>query len=389
MVFGVCSQIHFSGSQNSEMKKKLLIVVTVPVTMNLILKNQPKYLNDYFEVHIATSSESGFDLIQEREKVPVHRIEMVRGINPLADLKSIWQAICLIKHLNPDIVHSYTPKAGLVAMLSAKLIGVPVRMHTFTGLIFPSKKGLKRLILKMMDRLICFCATHIIPESRGVKRILIDEHITTKPLELIGSGNVAGVDLEFYDPQLFPKGKDTETKNRFVFVGRLHRDKGIKELVEAFEMIGSVAELTLVGDMDEEGMLDDITLSKIRSNRRISWVGFQEDIRPFLADADILVLPSYREGFPNVVLQAGAMGLPCLVTDIPGSNEIIEQDENGWIVPPRDSITLHAAMEKCLTLSNWELDTMGRYAREKISALFEQRTHWDRVNQFYQGLLKK
>ncbi len=369
------------------LKKKLLISTTSPLTINFILKNQPKYLANFYDVELVTSPDDTFEDIALREGVVTHPLKMSRGIDPIKDFLAILKMVWLIKKVRPDIIHSYTPKAGLVTMAAALICRVPLRVHTFTGLVFPTQKGLKRLTLKLIDKFICFCSTNIVPESNGVKNILSKQNVTKKPLVLIGSGNIAGVDIDYFNPKLFPKVKFSNKNIRFLFVGRLHCDKGIKELVHAFSNLSGNVELTLVGDFDEEGSLDEQTLKQIKNNPKIKSVGFQYDIRPFLVNASVLILPSYREGFPNVLLQAGAMAIPCLVTDIPGSNEIIEQNKNGWIIPPKDSAALQEAMEKCMILSNNELDAMGLYAKAKVVELFEKKSHWSRMNDFYRGLL--
>lgn len=368
-------------------KSKLLIITTSPLTINLILKNQPKYLSQFYDVEIATSPDASFECIFAREKVITHAVSMDRGINLVKDIYSIIKMFFLVKKLKPTIVHSYTPKAGLVAMVSSYFCRVPIRIHTFTGLIFPTQTGFKKILIKNVDKLICLFATHIIPESNGVKKILIKENITKKPLALIGHGNIAGVDVDFFNSDEKNFTKKANGKFRFIFVGRLHRDKGIEELITAFDKIGNKAELVLVGDLDQEGQLNKDVLNRIKSNPSINWVGFQHDIRDFLINSDVLILPSYREGFPNVLLQAGAMALPCLVTDIPGSNEIIEENKNGWIIPPGDHNSLLIAIEKCLSISPSELQTMGQYAKKKIHEKFEQKAHWQRMHIFYEGLL--
>lgn len=222
---------------------KLLIVTTVPETLATILRDQPRFLSQRFDVTLATSPGSELTAVVENERVPVELVPMVRGIDVPADVRSIARMARLIRRVKPDAVHSYTPKAGLVAMTAAALCRVPVRIHTFTGLIFPVSSGLKRAVLKWADRLTASCATRVIPEGEGVRRDLERFGITRKPLHVIGYGNIAGVDTSHFssddeDVKRAAQRLAAEiglqgTDRVFCFIGRLHRDKGLKELVQA------------------------------------------------------------------------------------------------------------------------------------------------------------
>lgn len=238
---------------------------------------------------------------------------------------------------------------------------MPIRIHTFTGLIFPSRTGLLKKILIFCDKIICWAATDLYPEGEGVKRDLISFKITNKPLNIIAYGNVNGIDTSYFSPENFTEEDALHLKDKlsikyddfvFLFVGRITREKGINELVQAFEEIclnSNNIKLLLVGPEEyENDLLEEHVLNLINTNTNIVKVGFQLDVRPYFCISDCLVLPSYREGFPNVLLQAGAMGLPCIVTDVNGSNEIIKNDVNGTIVSVKDKSALYEAMQKML-----------------------------------------
>lgn len=371
------------------MKKRLVIITTVPMTLNLILKEQPKFLSQYFDVKLITSNQPGFLDIAKREGVSVYAVNMNRGISPIRDAISLTKMFWLLRKLKPDVVHTYTPKAGLLGMMAAWLCSVPVRVHSFTGIVFTVHMGVKRFILKKIDKIICFCATKVVPEGLGVKAILLENSITKKSLNVIGYGNIAGVDTHFFSNSQTPVlagyarlGELTSSKLTFVFVGRLHADKGMYELVAAFLKMPNDVSLILVGDIDAEGPLDQSLIRTISSHPRIHWVGFQNDIRCFLKISDLLILPSYREGFPNVLLQAGAMELPCIVTDISGCNEVID-GSNGWVVRPRDAEALLDAMQLAYQLDKSDLNMMGKVSRVKIKNRFERSEHWLRMRDFY------
>lgn len=371
--------------------EKLVIVTTVPTTLVSILAQQPKFLAHHFDVALISSPAAELKKVQSTEGVATYAVPMERGINPVKDLISLFKMVKQLRILKPDIVHSYTPKAGLITMLAGFICRVPVRVHTFTGLIFPTSAGIKKKVLIWMDRLICACATTLVPEGNGVKQDLIDYGITSKPLKVIGSGNIAGVDTSFFDKQRII-GKKLHLsllkqfnlpKNAFVFcfVGRFTEDKGVTELLSAFNELSDNAYLLLVGEMDERLPLPPELAQSLTNQLRIHNIGWQNDIRPALAISNVLVLPSYREGFPNTPLQAGAMGVPCIVTDINGSNEIIKPGFNGWIVPPKDINALAEAMRE--SMQSDDLEKLGEHARCNIVEKFERKTHWLNMLNFY------
>lgn len=382
---------------NNGQRLKITLVTTVPDTLASILIGQPNYLAKHFDISLVTGPGSLVERVEKNEGLAVRKVSMNRGISPLKDLISVWSMWRTLRRIRPDIVHSYTPKAGLVAMVSAKLCGVPIRVHTFTGLIFPTATGLKQRILIWVDRLICACATHIVPEGLGVQSDLERYRITGKPLKVIGHGNIAGVDTAHFNPEAIGvHAAAAELRARlklqpqamvFCFVGRLNKDKGITELCAAFDALPEQPHLLLVGGLDHSAPISNDLQEAIKNNPRIHALGFMEDIRPVLHLANVLVLPSYREGFPNVVLQAGSMKLPVIATDINGCNEIIEPGFNGWLVPPRDAKALMQAMQKAMQASDSSLKQMGESARSRVKQWFEQQQHWERMKSFYQGLL--
>lgn len=307
-------------------------------------------------------------------------IAMERHISPVKDIKSLWELCKVFRKVSPVMVHSMTPKAGLLCMIAAWICRVPVRVHTFTGLVFPTSTGLKRKVLMATDWMTCACATHIIPEGEGVKNDLLSNGITKKPIKVLGYGNCRGIDLDWFNNEL-PEVKEAAAKIRkagvftFLFVGRLVGDKGINELIEAFKRLNREhpdTRLLLVGG--KEHNLDPLkpeTLAEIERNKAIESIGQQSDVRPWFAASDCFVFPSYREGFPNVVIEAGAMCLPSIVTDINGSREIIIDGQNGMIIPSKDTDALYGAMKKMIT-NPAMMANMTIAARPLISSRYEQ-----------------
>lgn len=381
------------------MKKiKLFRTSTIPESLNILLKGQLNFLNSHFEVRAISGLSNDLQEVKEREGVKIFPIVMERKISPFKDFISLIKLFLYFRKEKPIIVHSITPKAGLLTMLAGWLAGVPVRIHTFTGLIFPSKKGVIQKILISMDRLLCYCATNIYPEGEGVKNDLIKYKITNKPLKIIANGSVNGVDIFHFSKEQISESQIQGLKQKlniqiddfiYIFVGRLVTDKGINELVKVFSNLKFPnLKLVLVGG--EERELDPLkveTIREIESNKNIISVGFQKDVRPYFAIADVLVFPSYREGFPNVVLQAGAMELPSIVSNISGCNEIIIEGENGVIIPSKN---VERLQEKILFLyqNRSFYQKMKQNTRNMVKSRYEQYLVWNALLEEYQQILK-
>lgn len=375
------------------MKKKVLRITTVPISLKLLLEGQLNMLNRDYEVVAVSSPGKELEEVGKREGVRTEAVCMERRIALVQDFKSLVDLIRLIRKEKPWMVHTMTPKAGLLGMLAARICGVPVRMHTFTGLVFPTATGIKKRLLMLTDRITCACATFINPEGEGVKNDLMRFGITHKELHIIGNGNVNGVDVSYFDrtDEVLCQAESIREEGciTFCFVGRIVGDKGINELVESFvEIIKEfpACRLILVGDF--EGKLDPVmpvVRRIIFENERIVFAGWQDDIRPYLAASDVFVFPSYREGFPNVILQAGAMGLPCIVTDINGSNEIIHDQVNGLIIPPHDKDALWKAMKIMVTDETIRRE-MGDRARNIIINRYDRHLIWDEIQRVYAEL---
>lgn len=375
------------------MKKKVLRIATVPISLNLLLQGQLRMLNEDYEMVAVSSPGKDLEEVGAREGVRTVGIRMERRISPIQDLKSLFALIKLIRKEKPWMVHTMTPKAGLLGMLAARICGVPVRLHLFTGLVFPTSTGLKRRLLMATDKLTCACATFINPEGEGVKRDLERFGITHKELHIVGNGNINGIDMTYFDrtEEVMKKAESIREKDcvTFCFVGRIVGDKGMNELAEAFARLEKEfpsCRLLLVGDFEEK--LDPVSPETKRmflENSRVTFAGWQQDIRPYLAASDIFVFPSYREGFPNVVLQAGAMGLPSIVTDINGSSEIIRDGVNGVIIPPRDTEALWKAMRNMLT-DEAARRKMAANARNLIGSRYDRTFLWQELKKTYKSL---
>lgn len=379
----------------SRKKKKIIRVVTVPQSIGFFEELMMRMKEDGYETVVVSSPGKEMDAFRERHpQEKTIEVPMERHISLTRDVNSLWNMIKVLRKERPYVVHSMTPKAGLLTMIAGRLTGVPVRVHTFTGLVWPTAIGLKRKILMVTDWLTCACATHVIPEGQGVLDDLKNHKVCHKPMKVLGYGNVMGVDMERFNPARFVDMKKDKDVFSYVFVGRIVGDKGINELVEAFVRLNkeySATRLTLVGKY--EANLDPIEpeiLKIIEENPFIDACGprYGDDLLAEYMKSDCFVLPSYREGFPNTVMEAGAMGLPSVVTDINGSREIIIHGENGLIVPSKDVTSLYEAM-KLIMLDTAAYKMMATNARPMIESRFEKSFVQGCLMQFYEDIMKQ
>lgn len=361
------------------MNQKLIRTSTIPTSLKTFLNGSFEALKERYELVLVSSPGEELDELRKKYGVKTIGVPMERRMSPLKDLKSLWGLIKVFHNERPFMVHSMTPKAGLLCMLAAWITRVPRRVHTFTGLVWPTESGLKRRVLMLTDWLTCACATHVIPEGQGVMDDL--RQVTKKPMRVLGYGNVRGVDMEYWSRKNADEEKYNqlrrEDKFTFLFVGRIVQDKGINELAWAFKQLREKYEnvrLLLVGRFEDE--VDPVnaeTRAYIEKCLDIEYLGEQSgaDLLACYAVSDCFVFPSYREGFPNTVLEAGAMDLPSIVTDINGSREIIRDGENGLIVLSKDIKELLESMERMVEDKAMR-ERMAGNARKMVGNRFEQ-----------------
>ena len=381
------------------MMPKLFRVTTVPESLNILLRGQHKFMSiNGFEVIGISSAGNALYEVSQEEEIRVIEINMSRKITPIKDFLSVYNLYKLIKKEKPIIVHSHTPKAGAVAMMAAKIANVPIRLHTVAGLPLMEAKGIKRKLLNFVEKVTYACATKVYPNSKGLYDFIVEEElISSIKMKIIANGSSNGIDTSYFDSERISEKQREEFLTRlniqkkdfvFIFVGRLVGDKGINELIDAFARIkDSNVKLLLVGGLESDlDPLKSETIHEIDKNKNIISVGFQKDVRPYFAISHCLVFPSYREGFPNVVMQAGAMGLPSIVSNINGCNEIIQEGINGSIIPSKDRESLYKVMHKIISDEAWRKQLAGN-ARDIIVSHYEQKLVWDALLIEYRSLL--
>ena len=386
--------------------KKLIRITTVPISFKVLLKGQLRFMaSNGFDVKGVSSEGEELKEVRENEGIVMEAINMSRKITPFQDLKSLWEMWNFLRKEKPQIVHTHTPKAGIIGMLAARLAGVPHRLHTVAGLPLMEATGIKRKILNFVEKLTYSSATRVYPNSKGLYDFILQNHFTqSNKLKIIANGSSNGINTTFFSPAQVSEIEKVALREKlniqsddfvFVFVGRIVSDKGINELIKAFSQLQTAEnneltgiKLLLVGGLESDlDPLNPETLAEINQNKDIISAGFQQDVRPFFAISNVLAFPSYREGFPNVVMQAGAMGLPSIVSDINGCNEIIVEGENGLIIPPKN---VEKLKEKMLTLAkdkNLYTKLKGN-SRRMIENRYEQSVVWNALLEEYEGLLQ-
>lgn len=401
-----------------EQRKKLIRITTVDFAQSDYMKGQNKYMNQYFDVIGAASDTGKLAQVVRDEGVRMVNVPMNRKISPVEDLKAMWNFYRLFRKEKPYIVNSNSPKSSLLSMIAGFFARVPHRIYTVTGLRYQSAHGLLRWILINTERVTCLFANHVVPECQGVTHCLRQDHITGKPLKVIWNGNINGVNTQYFAADAVGEDRTSVRKRLgigeddfvFVFVGRIVHDKGMNELAMAMKRLKGVMEqseskrsvkLLLVGDFETKyGPLEPENEKFLKSDPSVVYAGYVSDVRPFLLAADALSFPSYREGFPNVVLQAGAMGLPSIVTNINGANEVIKDGLNGKIIAapldakgntviengkPLMAESLFKTMEWFVSHPD-EVRRMAGNARSMVQERYEQKDVWKAWAEYYKSL---
>lgn len=380
---------------------RLVRIMTIPISINYILQGQLGYFREQgFDVYSVSAAGPEITSIREREKVRHTTIPFTRKITPLTDLYCLIKLIQFFNQVKPHIVHTQTPKAGLLGMMAAWLCRIPVRVHTVGGMPLMEATGFKRKILYWSEKITYTCAHQVWPNSKALRDFMIQSlQVNESKLNVIGTGSSNGIDTQKFkrSPELMVEAKALRRKHSieseetvFCFVGRLVRDKGVQELTEAFEKLQQkhkTIKLFLLGHYEDS--VDPISerhKQLIANNKNIITTGFSTNVRLYLAASDIFVFPSYREGFPNVVLQACAMELPSIVTNINGSNEIISNLQNGLLIKSKSTDELYTAMQVLLDDKNLR-QKLASNARPAVVDRFDQHYFWNTLKQEYLILL--
>lgn len=359
------------------MKKKICFVVSSTMTVNAFLQEPIRYLSKYYQVYVAVNGSVDALSPSLKKKVTVLPVSIERKISFRHDLRALFQLFCIFRKYNFHSVHSVTPKAGLLAMLAAFLSGVKIRTHTFTGQVWVTSKGLKRWFFKGMDCMIALFATNILVDSASQRQFLLDEKVVSAAKSsVLAQGSISGVDIDRFKPNEKARSKirkELAIDNgafAFLFIGRLNRDKGVLDLAIAFSRIAKKGVHMLIVGPDEAGIQKEMEVLLEHCKEQVHFIGFSDLPEDYMAAADVLCLPSYREGFGSVVIEAAAVGIPAIGSKIYGVEDAIADGYSGLLFPAGNPAELSMCMEK-IVADNEFTKLLGSNARKRV---FEQFT---------------
>lgn len=370
------------------MKKKVALVVSTPITFNVFYKKHIEFLKKEYDITLI----SNFKLDPcNIEGLPMIHVDIMRKPSILSDLLALFQLMSIFKREKFDIVHTTTPKAGLLAQVAACLIGVKSRLHFFTGQVWASKTGYKRELLKIIDKIIGFLPTHLLADSFSQRDFLVAEKIVRKgKIDVLGQGSISGVNLN----KFFPHNKEKLRRELsisldhfvFLFVGRLNKDKGVLDLLRAFEKINKEYHksiLYIVGK-DEENLVSIIQNNKLFNNS-IFYKDFTAVPENYMSLADVFCLPSYREGFGSVIIEAAACGTPSIGSNIYGLSDAIEDNRTGLLYEVGNINALFEKMQILITDKEL-LEKLSKNALDRVKNKFDENFLSDLLLSYYKNL---
>lgn len=371
-----------SITKQSSKPLSLIHVTTVPLTLRFLGGHVQYAQRHGLAVDVISSPGEDLDAFAQKYQVRVHAILMTRQITPLRDLRSLYRLSRKIAELKPAIVHAHTPKAGLLAMLAARISGVPVRIFHMHGLPHVTAKGFRRIAATFSTFAACRLATRVFCVSPSIRSLAIAERLCRPDAIMVpASGSIAGVDTEEFSPARAAGGSAElrrslgipESAFTLGFAGRIAGDKGIGELAEAWSLAAGEdrnLHLVIAGSLEPDDPPSPQALAELQADDRVHFLGWISEVAAFLGLLDVLVLPSYREGLPVVLIEAGAMAVPVIATDIPGCRDVVVDGITGTLVPPRDARRLAEALLRYIHDPEQAV-RHGRAGRERAIEVFQ------------------
>ncbi len=378
-------------------KKKICFVAVIELSVKVFLTAHMRAMTPCFDISVAVNTTDRGFLNSFGVDAMVEPISIERKISLLKDLKALFELYFLFRKNRYDVVHSIMPKSGLLSMIAGFLAGVPVRIHTFTGQVWATRTGIARWCLKMADRLIASCATHVLVDSHSQRNFLVDEKVVSEAKsQVIANGSICGVDAQrfAFDPEARKEMRKefgvSESDIMFLFLGRLTIDKGLLDLAHAFAGLCSrydKARLLVVGP-DEENVKERMLAFCRACAGKLHFVTYTESPEKYMAAADALCLPSYREGFGMTVIEAGSVGIPSVGSRIYGIEDTIEDGVTGLLFPAGDIDALTLGMEKLIADPSL-LSGMGKAAQRRSRLLFSREEVVRAMVKYYKKVLSE
>jgi glycosyltransferase involved in cell wall biosynthesis len=379
--------------------KKIAIVTTVSQSLDVLFPDfYPKLIERGYEV-AGVCSFDGFEKNVEAQGVRVVQVPMLRSINLVSDIYCLIKMYKLLRRERFDLVHYSTPKASLIASVASWLDRVPARLYTCRGLVYTEKKGLKRFVLKLCETISVRLATKVIAISPSLRDVLVADRVAKHgKVEVIGAGSSKGVNLERFELTDEIKAKAIEIRGLagcvtddilIGYCGRITPEKGIRELYQAVSILRVKypnVRLLIVGNQDDRVPLSNKDFDKLKGSEWVSLVGFQHEIVPYLAVLDIFVMPSYREGFGNVNIEAAAMSKPIITTDVIGCKDTVIDGKTGLLVKVKDVETLTSAIESLVT-DDAKRHGMGKAGRRWVEDNFNRNYIWSELFKIYDSMV--
>lgn len=388
------------ADDDSEQYVRLIHITTIAESLGF-LRGQLGYMKARgFEITAISSPGQYLEGFAESEQIEARSVEMSRQITPMADIGSLFRLYRQLRELRPTIVHSHTPKGGLLGSIAALMARVPIRVYHMRGLPMLTATGRRRELLRWTERVACMAAHEVICVSSSLRDVAIAERLCPSwKIKVLASGSGNGVDTERkFDPDVIGASARAATRARLGipkdalvigFLGRLVRDKGVLELLEAWRTLSKELpdlHLFVLGALEQRDAIPANAVDLLTSDPRVHWAGHDWNTPPLYAAMDVVALPTYREGFPNVPLEAAAMQLPIVGTSVPGCVDAIEDGVTGLLVPPRDALALTAALRRYL-LDPELRAAHGAAGRARVRSLFRQEVIWKALHAEYVALL--
>jgi glycosyltransferase involved in cell wall biosynthesis len=371
--------------------KTVCFVSTIAWPINVYIRPYVKRISEEFKVIIAADGAVELSRAQYPRVDRFAQVDIRRKVNFWMDCVAFIQLVKLFRRARPYCVHSIMPKAGLLSMTAAVVAGVPVRFHTFTGQVWSNREGLVRFFLMQLDKIIASAATKVLADSESQRHFLISNKIVSpRKIIVLGNGSVVGVNTDRFRPSTERRFRCrremgvAESESVFLFVGRINHEKGINDLVDAFSVIAEEAggaHLVLVGlDEGDYGAYFELLPGRIR--RRIQLIGFTDEPEAYMAAADAICLPSYREGFGSVLLEGAATGIPSIASRIYGITDAVIDGVTGILHEPRNVPQIVACMRRLRDDPSLRA-RMGRAGRERAVANFSEDLMVAEFRKFY------